>query len=131
MKFLNHIFYLSIAPLFGALIKHLSCKQHLLNKLEFCQILVILFTISVWFDITARETSIIFKGQAVKFEKTPGSNGYPELHGNINGKEVIATTDKYYRKKNKYYLGAFRKLNNKHHESDKKKLVIYHVFEKQ
>jgi len=130
MIFFNYIFSLPITSFFGVLIKHLGRKKQLLNQLTVSQMLFFIFMIIVDFNIMPRETSIIFKGQAVKLEKTPGLNGYPELHGKINGKEIIATTDKSPRKKNNHYLGAFRKLDNKHNKSGKKKLVLYHVFEK-
>jgi hypothetical protein len=76
---------------------------------------------------SAKEKAIIFKGQAVKFEKKPDTD---TLCGRINGKDVIATTKYNDIKNTKHYLGAFRKLKRKQKNQSKKKLVTYHVFEK-
>jgi len=73
-----------------------------------------------------KEVTVIFKGQTIRFEKQPGSN---ELHGQINGMNIIATPHLNTAKNKNSYLGTFKKLNHSLNCLNDKRLVTYYVFE--
>lgn len=82
------------------------------------QLLLLIYVSS----ISAKEITAIFNGKLLKLIKH-NSN---ELHGKIDGKKVIATTNKNIASKRARYLGTFKKLKRNDNEN---KLITYHVFE--
>lgn len=81
--------------------------------------LLLLFCFST---IYPKEITVIFNGKPLKLN-TYNSN---QLHGEIDGKKVIATINKKINSPKAQYLGTFKKLKRSNNE---KKLVTYHVFE--
>lgn len=112
------------------LFNYILSPQFLRDKLLNQPVLGSIFLMLIFMNITARHTSIIFKGQAVKLKRSAEYHNTKELHGKINGKKVIATPNNDNIENNRRYLGAFRRLNKKHSSDNSEKLITYYVFEK-